>query len=48
LTSAPEKRFRALAALAQCDPLVLCAELVVPDEGERRALSERLRRTLRR
>lgn len=48
LTSAPEKRFRALAALAQCDPLVLCAELVVPDESERRALSERVRRTLRR
>ena len=48
IASEPEKRFKALAALAQCDPLVLCAELVVPDEGERKALSERLRRTLRR
>ena len=48
VASEPEKRFRALAALAQCDPLVLCAKLVVPDEGERGALNARLRRTLRR
>ena len=48
IASEPEKRFKALAALAQCDPLVLCAKLVVPDEGERRALNARLRRTLRR
>ena len=48
IASEPEKRFKALAALAQCDPLVLCAELVVPDEAERRALNARLRETLRR
>ena len=48
IASEPEKRFKAVAALAQCDPLVLCAELVVPDEAERRALNVRLRETLRR
>jgi hypothetical protein len=46
VASKPEKRFKALAALAQCDPLVLCAELVVPDAGERIALRARLRETL--
>ena len=42
-----KRKFDTLAMLQQCDPLVLCTELVVSDDRDAAKLKQRLEETLR-